>query len=87
MITDRDNDLLEPYWFIGDNFRAYDETYDLSFEILASCNTGDIKFNKFPIIAYVFTDEGYKKIYQGINVIPRFKLDKIFEIQLQLKMN
>ncbi len=84
LLTDRDKNLLEPYWFIGDNFRAYDETYDLSIEILASCNTGDIKINKFPIIAYVFTDEGYKKIYQGINVIPQFKLDKTFEIQLKL---
>ncbi len=87
LITDRDKNLLEPYWFIGNNFRAYDETYDLSIEILASCNTGDIKINKFPIIAYVFTDEGYKKIYQGINVIPQFKLDKTFEIQLKLKIN
>ena len=87
LITDRDKNLLEPYWFIGDNFRAYDETYDLSIEILASCNTGDIKINKFPIIAYVFTDEGYKKIYQGINIIPQFKLDKTFEIQLKLKIN
>jgi len=87
LITDRDKNLLEPYWFIGDDFRAYDETYDLSIEILASCNTGDIKINKFPIIAYVFTDEGYKKIYQGINVIPQFKLDKTFEIQLKLKIN
>ena len=84
LTDDREKNLLEPYCFMGDNFRAYDETYDISLEILASCNTGNIKINKFPIIAYVFTDEGYKKIYQGINIIPQFKLDKKFEIQLKL---
>ncbi|GAH07370.1 unnamed protein product, partial [marine sediment metagenome] len=40
------------------------------------------KIYKFPIIAYAFTDEGYKKIYQGINVLPCFKLKKEFEFHL-----
>ena len=86
LIDKKENILLEPYQYIGDNFKAYDETYDLYFEILASCDTGKIKIIKFPIIAYVHTDEGYKSIYQGINIVPQFKLDKTFEIQLKLKI-
>ena len=81
LIDKKENVLLDPYQYIGDNFKAYDETYDLNFEILASCDTGKIKIIKFPIIAYVHTDEGYKSIYQGINIVPQFKLDKTFEIQ------
>jgi alpha-amylase len=86
LIDKKENLLLEPYQYIGDNFKAYDETYDLYFEILASCDTGKIKIIKFPIIAYVHTDEGYKSIYQGINIVPQFKLDKTFKIQLKLKI-
>jgi alpha-amylase len=33
LTDDREKNLLEPYWFMGDNFRAYDETYDISLEI------------------------------------------------------
>ena len=53
---------------------------------MISSNLGDASINKFPIIAYVYTDEGYKKIYQGINITPVFKLKKNFEIQIQFKI-
>jgi len=54
---------------------------------MLSCKSDKIKIHKFPIIAYAFTDEGYKHIYQGMNILPRFKLDKSFEINIQLKIN
>jgi len=82
--NDKEKNLLEPFQYIGENFKAYDETYDLNFEILISSNTGKIKINKFPIIAYAYTDEGYKTIYQGITVVPQFKLDKTFELNIEL---
>ena len=76
--------LMEPFQYKGSHFKAYDEICDLNFELMISSFSSEIKINKFPIVAYVFTDEGYKKIYQGINIIPQFKLDKTFEIQLKL---
>ena len=85
--TKEEKDLLEPIYYIGSDFQAYDETYDLKFGMMMSSNTGNIKIHKFPIFAYAYTDEGYKKIYQGITVLARFKLKKSFEIELQLKIN
>jgi len=82
---EKEKDLMEPFQYKGLDFKAYDETYDLYFELLLSSNTDLININKFPIIAYVYTDEGYKSIYQGINVAPLFKLDKNFRINLKLK--
>jgi len=75
--------LLEPFQYIGSYFRAYDESYDLNFEIDISSKDDLVKINKFPIIAYAYTEEGYKEIYQGINVIPLFKLDKNLEIHIK----
>ena len=83
----KDKGLLDPFEYIGTDFKAYDETYDLKFEIMLSSSTEKINIYKFPIIAFAFTDEGYKRIYQGINVTPRFKLDKSFEIEIELKIN
>ena len=78
--------LLESFQYTGSHFRAYDESYDLNLDIDISSNNDLIKFNKFPIIAYAYTEEGYKEIYQGINVVPFFKLDKNLEIHLTLKI-
>ncbi|MHA1472936.1 MAG: hypothetical protein ACTSQW_07555, partial [Promethearchaeota archaeon] len=41
---------------------------------------------KFPIVTYAFTDEGHKMFYQGINVIPQFKLNKELEINIKIKI-
>ena len=84
---DKEKDLLEPFQFIGSHFKAYDETYDLNFEVNISSNINENQINKFPIIAYAFTDQGYKKIYQGLCLVPKFKLNKNFEIQLKFKIN
>jgi len=84
---DKEKDLLEPFQYIGSHFKAYDETYDLNFEVNISSNINENQINKFPIIAYAFTDQGYKKIYQGLCLVPKFKLDKNFEIQLKFKIN
>lgn len=76
--------LLEPFQYSGSHFRAYDESYDLHLEIDISSNSDSIKINKFPIIAYAFTVEGRKKLYQGINITPVFKLNKNLEVHLKI---
>jgi alpha-amylase len=78
--------LLTPFQYNGTNFKAYDEKYDINFQFDISTNKKSGKIYKFPIIAYVFTDEGYKEIYQGINVIPSFRLNKNLEIHLKVKI-
>ncbi len=83
---DKEKDLLEPFQYEGSHFKAYDDSYDLNIEFTILSKVGPIKINKFPIIAYVYTEEGYKKIYQGINVSPLIKIDKSFEITLQIKI-
>ncbi len=81
-----DNKLLEPSEYIGSVFRAYDKSYDLNFEVDISSIDELIKINKFPIIAYAYTEEGYQEIYQGICVVPFFKLEKNSEIHLTFKI-
>lgn len=76
--------LLEPFHYVGDNFKARDETYNLSFEALLSSDTNHLTINKFPIISFTKTDEGYKEIYQGVNLIPRMNLGKNFELHIEL---
>jgi alpha-amylase len=83
---DKDMKLLEFFQYNGSHFRAYDESYDLNFEIDISSKYNSTKINKFPIIAYAYTEEGYKEIYQGINVVPIFKLDKNLEIHFTFKI-
>ncbi|MFX1417974.1 MAG: alpha-amylase/4-alpha-glucanotransferase domain-containing protein [Promethearchaeota archaeon] len=83
---DKKNSLLEPLQYTGSYFKAYDETYNLNFEINVTSKVDSIKINKFPIVAYAFTDEGYKEIYQGINIIPSLKLEKNLEFYLKLKI-
>ncbi|MFX1490286.1 MAG: alpha-amylase/4-alpha-glucanotransferase domain-containing protein, partial [Promethearchaeota archaeon] len=80
-----DIQLLDPCQYEGPNFKAYDESYDLTLEFDITSDTDSIKIYKFPIITYTYTEEGYKQIYQGINVTTLFNLDKSFEFQLKLK--
>ena len=86
LVDENQKDIMGVIEYIGTDFKAYDETYDLTFEILVSSSLGDIKIRKFPIVAFAYTDVGYKKIYQGINVTPQFKLDKTFELELLMKI-
>jgi len=89
--NDNNNELLASFEYEGHHFKAYDESYDIFFEFEIFTNSKSdleaIKIGKFPIIAYVYTDEGYKKIFQGINVIPQFKLSKNFEYHIELKVH
>ncbi len=78
--------LLEPFQYMGSHFKAYDETYDLNFEIDISSKSDSIKITKFPIITYTYTDEGYKEIYQGINITPVIKLEKHLEFHLKIQI-
>ena len=82
---EEERDLLDPFQYEGTHFKAYDEFYDVSVEFDISSDLDSVKIYKFPIIAYVYTDEGYRKIYQGINVSPLFKLEKSFEFHLKIK--
>ncbi|MHA1194120.1 MAG: hypothetical protein ACTSP9_17835, partial [Promethearchaeota archaeon] len=90
-LDDVKNSLIEPFEFIGYHLQAYDETYDLHLEFQISNESKiekeTIKISKFPIIAYAFTDEGYKEFYQGITIIPRFKLKKEFEYHITISIN
>ncbi len=78
--------LLSKIQYSGSHFKAYDSNYDLNFELNISSKTDSIKINKFPIIAYAYTEDGYKEIYQGLNVTPLIKLQKNLEIQLTLQI-
>lgn len=78
--------LMVPFQYKGSHFKAYDETYDLSFEITINSNMEWQQINHFPIIAYACTDVGYKKLYQGLNMALCFNLNKNFEIKLKLKV-
>jgi hypothetical protein len=78
--------LLEPSQYSGSHFKAYDESYDLNFEFEILSKGTSIKIYKFPIIAYAYTDEGYKEIYQGINVTPILKLNKNLEFQIKFQI-
>jgi alpha-amylase len=90
VLDEKLNHILKPFEFAGQYFKAYDESYDLNLEFSfidpSMNNTDSIKIYKFPIIAYAFTDEGYKKIYQGINLLPRFKLKNDFEFITKIKI-
>jgi alpha-amylase len=87
-IKKEENDLLKPFEYDGFHFKAYDDAYNLSVELEISSelksDLDSTKIVKFPIIAYAYTDEGYKKIYQGINLIPKFKLKRKQEYHLKL---
>ena len=78
-------DLLKVSEEKGYSFKAYDKSYDLGLEIkiLNDLNSGRIY--RFPIIAYAYTEEGYQQIYQGFNVTPLFKFEKVFELHLKIK--
>ena len=52
--SEEEKDLLEPIYYIGSDFQAYDETYDLKFGMMMSSNTGNIKIHKFPIFDYAY---------------------------------
>jgi len=80
-----ENNLLEPSEYKGTKFKVFDESYDLHVEVDIINDSTSVKIVKFPIIAYVYTDEGYKEIYQGFNVTPLFKIEKSFEFNLKIK--
>ncbi|MFX0012686.1 MAG: alpha-amylase/4-alpha-glucanotransferase domain-containing protein [Candidatus Hermodarchaeota archaeon] len=89
--TDGDeNHLLKEFEFVGQHFKTYDESYDLHLEFFLTNQSKNnkklVKMYKFPIIAYTFTDEGYKKIYQGINLLSRFKLSAEFEFKINISI-
>jgi len=89
-LKDSKNELLKPFQYTGCHFKAQDLSYNLNLEYSMQCETKAdtelIEIQKFPIVAYAFTDEGYKTIYQGINVMPQFKLRKEMEIEIVIKI-
>ena len=87
---DKKNSLIDTFEYSGIHFKAIDGDYDLSIEFQIEDGSKKeldaVKICKFPIIAYTFTDEGYKQIYQGVNMVARFKLKKVFEYNINLKI-
>jgi hypothetical protein len=89
-LNDSKNELIKPFQFTGSHFKAQDLSYNLNLEYSlqseTKADTELIEILKFPVVSYAFTDEGYKTIYQGINVIPQFKLSKELEINITIKI-
>ncbi|MHA1883915.1 MAG: alpha-amylase/4-alpha-glucanotransferase domain-containing protein, partial [Promethearchaeota archaeon] len=80
-------DIVDPlslFHYEGINFNAYDETYDLSMIYALDSAQNPTKFVGFPLIANAYTDEGYKKIYQGVNISILFDIDESLEFHLKL---
>ena len=80
-------DIVDPlnlFHYEGINFNAYDETYDLSMKYALDSAQNPTKIVGFPLIANAYTDEGYKKIYQGINISILFDIDESLEFHLKL---
>ncbi|MFW9895651.1 MAG: alpha-amylase/4-alpha-glucanotransferase domain-containing protein [Candidatus Thorarchaeota archaeon] len=77
--------LLEPSEHTCTQFKVYDESYDLRVEVDIMYDFNSIKVVKFPIIAYAYTEEGYKEIYQGFNVTPLLNIDRSFEFHFKIK--
>jgi hypothetical protein len=88
---DTKNSLIDTFEYPGIHFKAIDGDYNLSIEFQIGNESKKeldaVKFFKFPLIAYTFTDEGYKQIYQGVNMLSRFKLKKNFEYKINLKIS
>jgi 4-alpha-glucanotransferase len=88
---DTKNSLIDTFEYPGIHFKAIDGDYNLSIEFQIGNESKKeldaVKFFKFPLIAYTFTDEGYKQIYQGVNMLSRFKLKRNFEYKINLKIS
>ena len=89
-LNDSKNDLITPFQYTGSHFKAQDSSYNINLEYSlqseTKADTELIELLKFPIIAFTFTDEGYKTFYQGINVIAQFKLRKELEFSIKIKI-
>jgi hypothetical protein len=89
-LNESKNELIKPFQYTGNYFKAQDISYNLNLEYSLQSETKTdtelIEILKFPILTYAFTDEGYKTIYQGINVIPQFKLSRELEIIIKIKI-
>jgi len=83
---DSDNDLQETFIYEGTTFHAYDGSYDLHFELNVDSDKS-IRIGCYPIISFTYTDEGYKHILQGFNLIPVLtNLGDSFSIYLKIKI-
>ncbi|MGV9173517.1 MAG: alpha-amylase/4-alpha-glucanotransferase domain-containing protein, partial [Promethearchaeia archaeon] len=80
-------DLLDHFSYEGDYFEAFDETYNLSFQVKVEKVKDSAKFISFPIITYAYTDEGYKEIYQGINLQLRSDFIRDFSLSFSLNLD
>ncbi|TFG00015.1 MAG: DUF1925 domain-containing protein [Promethearchaeota archaeon] len=81
------NEFKQPIIYKGTQFNAFDESYDLHFEIKVN-SENDVKIGKFPIISYTYTEEGYKKIFQGTNIILILSnLSEQFSINIKIRID
>jgi hypothetical protein len=84
-IREENNEFLDSYKYLGKDFEAYDQTYDLKYKLNIDTSR-PTTIIKFPIIAHVYTENGYKRMFQGMNILPIFDLDKSFQIEINLKI-
>lgn len=83
---DSENDLQETFIYEGTTFYAYDGTYDLHFDLTVDSDKTS-RIGCYPIISFTYTDEGYKHILQGFNLIPVLtNIGDSFSIYLKMKI-
>ncbi|MFO8017314.1 MAG: alpha-amylase/4-alpha-glucanotransferase domain-containing protein [Promethearchaeia archaeon] len=80
-------ELLKPFSYKGNVFKAFDETYDLSFGVGIDKDEEFPEFIIFPLISYAYTDEGYKEIYQGINLQIRSTFTPDFNLSFCINLD
>lgn len=83
----KEESLIKSSEHTGNCFKAYDETYDLEYKINFQGNgSSETKILKFPLNTYIYTENGYKSMFQGINLIPIFNLNKSFKSEINIKI-
>lgn len=66
---------------------AYDKTYDLTFQLTINSSEGPVNVIRYPIIAFAYTDTGYREIYQGLCTIPNIKLKSAFWMECKIQIS
>ncbi len=78
--------FLDKICFEGNDFEAYDKTHNLAIKFMITSNKGNSNICKFPLYTLVLENQNYKKIYQGLNLLPVFNISPSFEFQIQIKV-
>jgi hypothetical protein len=90
MKADQKVHLIESFEYEGTHFKAVDGTYNLNLEVNIRSGSkkvaSPVEILRFPLITHAFTDEGYKEIYQGINLMVKTKLDHENRVNININV-